>query len=91
MFSERVKDIKAFSEVKHIHDDLVASLDYVPVYKSIIYVRIWLVKSTHQQVILQQNAQNTAIERFLHPRKTSDFLADTGRDVMFATRIVLHV
>ena len=50
-----------------------------------------LVKSTHQQVILQQNAQNTAIERFLHPRKTSDFLADTGRDVMFATRIVLHV
>ena len=34
---KKVKDSETFSEVEHIHDDSVVSLDYVPVYKSIIY------------------------------------------------------
>ena len=47
-------DSEAFSEGEHIHDDPAASLGYVLVHKSIVYVTTWLAKSTHQQVILQQ-------------------------------------
>ena len=46
-------DSEAFSEGEHI-DDPVASLGYVIVHKSIVYVTTRLAKSTHQQVILQQ-------------------------------------
>ena len=38
----------------------VSSFNYVPIYKSIIYVTTWLAKSTHQKVIFQQNIKNTA-------------------------------
>ena len=57
--TKKVKDSEAFSEVEHRHDDPVLGFDDVPDHKSIIYITTRLVKGTHQQVILQQNIQNT--------------------------------
>ena len=56
---EKTEDSDAVSEVKHKHDDLLASLDYEHIHQSIVYVTMRLAKSTHQQVISQQSTQNT--------------------------------
>ena len=49
-----------FLSVKHKHNDQVATLYYEHIHKSIRYVTMQLAKSTHQQVMLQQNTQNTS-------------------------------
>ena len=43
--------------MEHIHDNSVASSYYVPVYKSMMYVTMWLAKSTHQHVVSQQSTE----------------------------------
>ena len=44
---KKADDGNAFSEAKHKHAGSVATLDYVHVHRSIIYVTAWLAKHTH--------------------------------------------
>ena len=71
--TKKVENSETISEVEYIHDDSVTSSDYVPVYKSMIYVTMWLAESTHQQVISLQHTKKLQVEEFQHQRRTSDF------------------
>ena len=79
---KKVENTEAFSKVERVHDDQVESLEYALVYKSIIYVTTLLAKSTHQQVISQQNTQSTACLPLQTCEKTIGQLLmnDTGGD-----------
>ena len=82
------KTVKHF--VEHIHDDPFASLDYVPVYKSIIYVTMRIAKAPIK-LSRRKTPKTQQVEGFPHPRKNSYFIAGTGRGVTFAPTIILLV
>ena len=75
--------VEFFLEVEYKNDEPVTSLD---VCKSIIYVTTQLAKNTHQQVITQQNTQNTASWGFHASEKNQSFLMAADRDVKFSLR-----
>ena len=61
----------------NIYDDPVASFDYVPVYKSVIYFTTHLSASC----LAAKHPKTQRVEEFPHPRKTIGLSADTGRGV----------
>ena len=82
------KTVKHF--VEHIHDDPFASLDYVPVNKSIIYVTTQIAKAPIK-LSRRKTPKTQQVEGFPHPRKNSYFIAGTGRGVTFAPTMILLV
>ena len=73
MRNEENRKLWRFSELEHHHDNLVTSLYYALVDKSIIYVATRWAESTHQRVVLQQTIETQHVEHRNHPRKTSEF------------------
>ena len=84
---KKVENTEAFSKVERVHDDQVESLEYVLVYKSIIYVTTRLAKSAHQQIIF---AKHLKLKGF-RIGENQGFLANTGRGATFSPTIILLV